>query len=167
MKNLRIGMIGYGFMGRAHSNAYRKVGNFFDLEHECVLQVACARNEANIKAFAAKWGYASIETDWRRAVERDDVDVVDISLPQHLHHEVAIAAAKAGKHLFCEKPMALSLSDAEAMLAAAEAAKVVHYVNHNYRRTPAVRLARQFSGETSASPSPDPVGKDDPNAPET
>ena len=146
-KELRVAIIGCNFMGKAHSNAWLQAARFFDLPVKPVLQVACGRNEKAVQAFADNWGWKSIETDWRRAVERDDVDVVDISLPQHLHHEVAIAAAKAGKHLFCEKPMALSLSDAEAMLAAAEAAKVVHYVNHNYRRTPAVRLARQLIDE--------------------
>jgi predicted dehydrogenase len=146
-KELRVAIIGYQFMGKAHSNAWLQASRFFDLPLKPVLQVACGRNEAALQAFADNWGWKSIETDWRKVVERDDVDVVDISLPQHLHHEVAIAAARAGKHLFCEKPMALKSSDAEAMLVAAEQAKVTHYVNHNYRRTPAVRLARQLINE--------------------
>lgn len=146
-KELRVAIIGCNFMGKAHSNAWLQASRFFDLPLRPVLQVACARNEAGARAFAENWGWKHIETDWRKAIARDDVDVVDIALPQHLHHEVAIAAAQAGKHLFCEKPMALTLANAEAMLAAAEAAKVVHYVNHNYRRTPAVRLARQLIDE--------------------
>lgn len=144
---LRIAILGHQFMGKAHSNAWLQASRFFDLPVRPVLQVACGRNEKAVRAFADTWGWKDVETDWRKVLERDDVDVVDISLPQHLHHEVAIAAARAGKHLFCEKPMALRASDAESMLAAAEAAGVRHYVNHNYRRTPAVRLARQLIDE--------------------
>ncbi len=136
-KELRVAIIGCNFMGKAHSNAWLQASRCFDLPVRPVLQVACARNEAAARKFADNWGWKHVETDWRRAVEREDVDIVDISLPQHLHHEVAIAAAKAGKHLFCEKPMALRLTDAEDMLAAAEEAGAVHYVNHNYRRMPA------------------------------
>lgn len=149
MKNneLRIAILGHQFMGRAHSNAWLQAARFFELPVRPVLQVACGRNEGAVRAFADTWGWKHVETDWRRVLEREDVDVVDISLPQHLHHEVAVAAARAGKHLFCEKPMALRVADAEAMLAAAEAAGVRHYVNHNYRRTPAVRLARQLMDE--------------------
>ncbi len=149
MKNneLRIAILGHQFMGKAHSNAWLQASRFFDLPVRPVLQVACGRNEKAVRAFADTWGWKDVETDWRKVLERDDVDVVDISLPQHLHHEVAIAAARAGKHLFCEKPMALRASDAESMLAAAEAAGIRHYVNHNYRRTPAVRLARQIIDE--------------------
>ena len=146
-KELRIAIIGYNFMGKAHSNAWLQASRFFEPALRPVLQVACGRNESALRSFADNWGWKHIETDWRKAIERDDVDVVDISLPQHLHHEVAIAAAKAGKHLFCEKPMALSAAHAEEMLRAAEAAGVRHYVNHNYRRTPAVRLARQLIDE--------------------
>lgn len=146
-KELRVAIIGHQFMGKAHSNAWLQAGRFFDLPLKPVLQVACGRNEEALRAFADNWGWKHIETDWRKVVERDDVDAVDISLPQHLHHEVAVAAARAGKHLFCEKPMAMSAADAEAMLHAAEQAKVTHYVNHNYRRTPAVRLARQLIDE--------------------
>jgi predicted dehydrogenase len=146
-KELRIAIIGCNFMGKAHSNAWRQASRFFPLPLQPVLQVACARHEAAARAFADTWGGRHVETDWRKVLERDDVDVVDISLPQHLHHEVAVAAARAGKHLFCEKPLALKVADAEAMVAAAEQAGVVHYVNHNYRRTPAVRLARQLIEE--------------------
>src|SRR5688572_29038413 len=128
-KELRVAIIGYNFMGKAHSNGWLQASRFFDLPVRPVLQVACGRDEAAVRRFADNWGWKHVETDWRKAVEREDVDIVDISLPQHLHHDVAVAAAKEGKHVFCEKPMALSVADAEEMLAAAEAAGVVHYVN--------------------------------------
>ncbi len=143
-KELRIAIIGYNFMGKAHSNAWLQAAKFFDPALRPVLQVACGRNEAAVRAFADRWGWKHVETDWRRVVARDDVDAVDISLPQHLHHDVAIAAARAGKHLFCEKPLALTVPDAEEMLAVATAAGVRHYLNHNYRRCPAVQLARKL-----------------------
>src|SRR2546421_3389198 len=118
MKQLRIGLIGYGFMGRAHSNAYSQVGHFFDSEHQCVLQAACARNAAQIKAFAQRWGYKSVETDWRKLLERDDIDLIDIAVPNNLHCEIALAAAKAGKMILCEKPLAMNPLEAEKMVAA-------------------------------------------------
>ena len=102
MKQLRIGLIGYGFMGRTHSNAFRKVNHFFDLEYQPVLKAVCARDAANARAFAAKWGYESIETDWRKLVERDDIDLIDIAAPNNVHAEIAIAAAKAGKMIPCK-----------------------------------------------------------------
>jgi predicted dehydrogenase len=105
-KKLNIGMIGYGFMGRAHSNAYRKVNNFFDLEYTPVLKAVCARNEG-VKAFADTWGYESTETDWRKLIERDDIDAIDICTPNNLHNDIAIAAAEAGKMILCEKPLSM------------------------------------------------------------
>ncbi|MBI3877876.1 MAG: Gfo/Idh/MocA family oxidoreductase, partial [Verrucomicrobia bacterium] len=147
MKPLRIGLIGYGFMGRAHSNAYRKVGNFFDLEYQPVLQAACARNAEKITAFAAKWGYASIETDWRKLIARDDVDVIDICTPNNTHAEIALAAAKAGKAILCEKPLGMNGPEAEKMVAAVQKAKVANMVWYNYRRCPAVTLAKQLIDE--------------------
>jgi predicted dehydrogenase len=147
MKKLRIGLIGYGFMGRAHSNAYRKVGNFFDLEHECVLQAACARDENKIKAFAQQWGYQSVETDWRKLIARKDVDAVDICVPNNLHAEIAIAAAKAGKMNLCEKPLAMNGEEGKRMVAVVEKAGVPNMVWYNYRRVPAVTLAKQLIDE--------------------
>lgn len=144
---VRIALLGHRFMGRAHSNAWNQVTRFFDLPLHPVLQIACGRDESALRAFADRWGWAGIETDWRRVIERDDVDVVDIALPQHLHAEVAIAAATAGKHIFCEKPLAMTLAEGRAMAEAAEHAGVVHYVNHNYRLAPAVVLARQLIDE--------------------
>src|SRR4029434_2361270 len=97
MKQLNVGLIGYGFMGRAHSNAFRKVGNFFDLPYALNLKAICARDEGKVKAFAGRWGYESHETDWRKLVNREDIDLVDIACPNDMHREIAVAAAKAGK----------------------------------------------------------------------
>jgi len=131
-------------MGRAHSNAWRQATRFFDPPVRPVLQAVCGRDEADLRAFADRWGWADVETDWRRLVERDDIDVVDIALPTHLHAEPAIAALEAGKHVFCEKPFCNDAEQARAMLDAAEKAGVVHYLNHNYRRVPAVALAKKL-----------------------
>src|ERR1700704_6395438 len=119
-KPLNIGMIGYGFMGRAHSNAHREVNNFFDLGYRPVLKAACARSADKAKAFADKWGYESVETDWRKLIERKDIDVIDICTPNNTHAEIAIAAARAGKMILCEKPLALNAEEAEKMVAAVE-----------------------------------------------
>lgn len=143
-KPLNIGMIGYGFMGRAHSNAYNRVSNFFDLEYTPVLKAACARNAEKVQAFADTWGYESIETDWRKLIARDDIDAVDICVPNNLHHEMAIAAAEAGKMILCEKPLAMNVAEGEEMCAAVEKAGVVNTVWYNYRRVPAVSLAKQL-----------------------
>ena len=101
MKTLNIGMVGYGFMGRAHANAFRKVGNFFPLDRQPVLKAACGRDATKAKAFAAQWGFESIETDWRKLIERDDIDVIDIAAPNDMHAPIAIAAAKAVKMILC------------------------------------------------------------------
>jgi predicted dehydrogenase len=143
-KPLRIGMIGYGFMGRAHSNAYNRVNNFFDLEYEPVLQAVCARNEAKAKKFADTWGYASVETDWRKLIERKDIDAVDICVPNNLHHDMAIAAATAGKMILCEKPLSMNTAEGQEMVDAVEKAGVRNTVWYNYRRVPAVTLAKQL-----------------------
>jgi len=146
-KPLNIGMIGYGFMGRTHSNAYCSVGNFFDLEYQPVLKAACARNQEKIQEFADNWGYESIETDWRQLVARDDIDAIDICVPNNLHQEIAIACAEAGKMILCEKPLAMNTDEGEAMCAAVEAAGVANIVWYNYRRVPAVTLAKQLIDE--------------------
>src|SRR2546430_4113418 len=147
MKKLNVGIMGYGFMGRAHSNAYRKVNNFFDLKYQPVLKTACARNADNAKAFAQKWGYESVETDWRKLIAREDIDLIDICTPNNTHAEIAIAAAKAGKMILCEKPLALNAKEAEKMVAAVEKAKLPNMVWYNYRRCPAVVLAKQLIDE--------------------
>jgi predicted dehydrogenase len=146
-KPLNVGIIGYGFMGRAHSNAYRRVNNFFDLEYRPVLKAACARDEAKVKAFADKWGYESIETDWRRLLARKDIDVVDICTPNNTHAEIAIAAAQAGKMILCEKPLAMNAPEGLKMVEAVEKAKVPNMVWYNYRRVPAVTLAKRLVEE--------------------
>ncbi|MEC7429094.1 MAG: Gfo/Idh/MocA family oxidoreductase [Planctomycetota bacterium] len=146
-KPLNIGMIGYGFMGRTHSNAYAKVNHFFDLEYQPVLKAICARNGERAQAFADQWGYESVETDWRKLIERDDIDAVDICTPNNLHHEIAIAAAKAGKMILCEKPLAMDVEQGEEMCKAVEDAGVANTVWYNYRRVPAVTLAKQLIDE--------------------
>jgi predicted dehydrogenase len=144
---LNIALIGTKFMGKAHSNAWLNASHFFDLPRRPVLKVACGRNTEDLAHFARTWGWEETETDWRKVIERPDVDVVDIGVPQNLHREIAVAAAKAGKHLFCEKPLALSRAEGQEMLDAANAAGVVHYLNHNYRRVPAVALAKRLIDE--------------------
>ena len=146
-KELRVGMIGYGFMGRAHSNAYKQVGQFFPSEHKVVLKAACARNEAEIAKFANQWGYESVETDWKKLVARPDIDVVDICTPNNLHKEIAIACAAAGKAILCEKPLAMNAVEGREMVAAVEKAKVPNMVWYNYRRIPAVTLAKKLIEE--------------------
>ena len=143
-KELRIGMIGYGFMGRTHSNGYRKVNNFFDLEYRPVLKAACARNQDELQKFADQWGYESTENDWRKLLERDDIDAVDICVPNNLHREIAIAAAEAGKMILCEKPLSMDAEEGEEMCAAVEKAGVPNTVWYNYRRVPAVTHAKNI-----------------------
>jgi predicted dehydrogenase len=146
-KILNIGMVGYGFMGRTHSNAFLQAGRFFDLEYQPVLKAVCARNAARAEAFAANWGYQSTETDWRKLVERSDIDLIDIASPNDTHAEIAIAAANAGKIVMCEKPLGRTSAEAGAMVDAVESAKVPNMVWYNYRRVPAVMLLKQLLDE--------------------
>ena len=146
-KPFRIGMIGYGFMGKAHSNAYRKVGNFFDLDFDVQLKAICARTAENAQDFADTWGYESVETDWRQLLERDDIDAVDICVPNNLHKEIALAAADAGKIILCEKPLAMNTVEGEEMCQAVERAGIANMVWYNYRRVPAVTFAKQLIDE--------------------
>jgi predicted dehydrogenase len=147
MKQLNVGLIGCGFMGRAHSNAYRKVGNFFDLDYQPVLKAICDSNEDKARKHAAQWGFESVETNWKQLIARDDIDLVDICLPNNAHAAAAIAAAKAGKMVFCEKPLARDGKEAEGMVKAIEKAKVPNFVSFNYRRIPAVTLAKRLIDE--------------------
>src|SRR2546423_7693960 len=147
MKNLNIGLIGYGFMGRAHTNGFRKVSNFFDLEYQPVLKAVCARDGAKVKAFAQKWGYEGWETDWRKLIERKDVELIDIACPNDMHHDIAVAAAKAGKMILCEKPLSMDGPQGLKMVQAVEKAGVPNMVWYNYRRVPAVTLAKQLIDE--------------------
>jgi predicted dehydrogenase len=146
-KPLNVAVVGCGFMGRIHSNAFGKVGNFFDLKHRPVLKAVCARNPEGVRAFADRWGYESIETDWRKLVERSDIDLIDIAAPNDAHAEIAIAAAQAGKMVMCEKPLGRNGAEAARMVAAVARAKVANMVWYNYRRVPAVMLAKQLIDE--------------------
>src|SRR5438876_9475264 len=146
-KPLNVGLIGYGFMGRAHSNAYAQVNHFFDLPYRPVRKAACARDAAKAKAFADQWGYESVETDWRKLVARKDIDAVDICVPNNLHAEIAIEAAKNGKMILCEKPLAMNSAEGKRMVEAVEKAGVANTVWYNYRRIPAVTLAKWLIDE--------------------
>ncbi|MBI3671911.1 MAG: Gfo/Idh/MocA family oxidoreductase [Rhizobiales bacterium] len=147
VKKLNIGLVGYGFMGRTHSNAFCQVPHFFDVPFAPVLKAACARDAAKLKPFAERWGYQSIETDWRKLVERKDIDLIDIASPNDTHMEVALAAAAAGKMVMCEKPLGRSAAESRRMVEAVEKAGVANMVWYNYRRVPAVTLAKQIIDE--------------------
>ncbi|MGD0497579.1 MAG: Gfo/Idh/MocA family oxidoreductase [Bryobacteraceae bacterium] len=147
MRKLNVAIIGAKFMGKAHSNAWSRVHRFFDVPFEPVMKVACGLPNEPLQAFADRWGWQSISTDWKETVNRPDIDIVDVAAPPFLHHDMAIEAARAGKHVFCEKPLCLTYPQAVEMRDAAEKAGIVHYLNHNYRRCPAVSLARQLIAE--------------------
>ncbi|HZG93848.1 MAG TPA: Gfo/Idh/MocA family oxidoreductase [Mycobacteriales bacterium] len=144
---LGVGMVGYAFMGAAHSQAWRTAGRFFDLPLAPAMTAVCGRDKAAVTEAAARLGWASTETDWKALLTRDDIDLVDVCTPGDSHAEIAIAALEAGKHVLCEKPLANTVEEAEAMTAAAErarAAGVRSMVAFNYRRVPAVAFARQL-----------------------
>ncbi|MBW3635569.1 MAG: Gfo/Idh/MocA family oxidoreductase [Armatimonadetes bacterium] len=143
-KEVGIGLIGYAFMGKTHSNAYRQVTKFFEPSVTPRLRAICGRNEANVSRAADQLGWEGYETDWRKLIDRPDIDIVDISTPGNEHREMAIYAANAGKTVFCEKPLGNSFDDAKAMLDAAEQNKVVNMVCFNYRRVPAIALAKRM-----------------------
>ncbi|WP_219467159.1 Gfo/Idh/MocA family protein [Nonomuraea rhizosphaerae] len=142
-----VGMIGYAFMGRVHSQAWRTVGAFFDLPLAPRMAVLAGRSKDSTAAAAAKLGWADVETDWREVVRRDDVQIIDICTPGDSHAEIAIAALEAGKHVICEKPLANSVAEAEAMVRAAAASTGRNMVAFNYRRVPAVALAHRLVAE--------------------
>ncbi len=144
MPEINIALIGYKFMGKAHSNAYRQVSHFFPGKFTPRLKVICGRDRAGLEAAARQFGWEETETDWRRVIERKDIDVVDVSSPGNLHAPMAIAAAQAGKHVICEKPLANTLPDAKKMLQAVQRAGVKHMIMHNYRKIPAVALAKKM-----------------------
>jgi predicted dehydrogenase len=146
-KRINVGMVGYKFMGKAHSHAYRDLPMFFPQAAKPVMKLICGRDESGVAQAAEQFGWEGYVTDWRRLLDRDDIDLIDINAPSDAHKEIAIAAAKAGKHLFCEKPLALTLADAREMLQAAEAAGVKHMVGFNYRFAPAVQLAKKLVQE--------------------
>ncbi|HSI73801.1 MAG TPA: Gfo/Idh/MocA family oxidoreductase [Fimbriimonas sp.] len=143
-KQLNIGLIGYQFMGKAHSNAYRQVGRFFDLPYDVHMHTVCGRNEAAVRKAAETYGWTNVETDWRKVISNPEIDVIDVSTPGNTHAEIAIAAAEAGKAVFCEKPIGNTLEEAQRMLEAVKKAGVPHAVFHNYRKAPAVALAKKL-----------------------
>jgi len=147
-RKLNVALIGYQFMGKAHSNAYRQVARFFDdLEVEPVMKVICGRNEENVRKAAQKYGWEEYDTSWERVVERKDIDLVDVSVPGNMHAPIAIAAANAGKMVLCEKPLANTLAEARQMVEAVQKNKVPNALCHNYRFAPAVQLAKQLIDE--------------------
>ncbi len=144
---LRVGMVGYAFMGAAHSHAWRTAPRFFDLPLAPELTALAGRNEEGVRAAAGKYGWESVETDWRRLIERDDIDLIDICTPGNTHADIAIAALEAGKHVLCEKPLANSVEEAEKMTLVARAAAergVFSMCGFSYRRTPALALAKRM-----------------------
>jgi len=147
-KTLNVAVIGGGFMGKAHSNGWQRVGEFFDVPFKPVLKIMADKSKnANLEQFQERWGYEEITYDWTEILERDDIDIIDICTPTFVHKEMVIAAAKAGKHVVCEKPLTVSYADALEMLEACKEAGVVHYLNHNYRRVPAVAMAKKMVEE--------------------
>ena len=146
-KTLRVGMIGYRFMGKAHSNAWRQAARFFPLKAHVEMHTVCGRDVAGVSAARAQLGWQHSSHDWREVVESPLIDVVDINTPNDSHAEIAIAAAQNGKHVLCEKPLAMTVKEAEKMLAAAQKAKIVHMVCHNYRRIPAIAQAKKMIAE--------------------
>ncbi|GAK39351.1 Gfo/Idh/MocA family oxidoreductase [Paenibacillus urinalis] len=144
MSSVRVGMIGYKFMGKAHSNAYRSVPMFFPQAVKPEMSVICGRDPKGVKEAQEQFGWQESVTDWRELVTREDIDLIDINAPSDVHKEIAIAAAQAGKHIFCEKPLALNLKDSREMLEAAETAGIKHMIGFNYRFSPAVQLAKDL-----------------------
>ncbi|MCK9222394.1 MAG: Gfo/Idh/MocA family oxidoreductase [Limnochordia bacterium] len=144
MGTLNIGLVGYKFMGKAHSHAFRDVSMFFDLPVKPVMKVLCGRDEKSVAESARKFGWEEYVTSWEELVQRDDIDLIDITAPSNVHKEIVLAAAQNGKHIFCEKPLALTLEDAEQMLQAVTEAGVKHMIGFNYRRVPAIMLIKQM-----------------------
>lgn len=146
-KRINVAMIGYRFMGKAHSNAWRQVGRFFDTPVEPVMKVVCGQNEADVKKAAEALGWNEYATSWESVIDRADIDLIDICTPGDSHMPIAIAAARAKKIVFCEKPLANNLQEAEKMLEAVRSNSVIHMICHNYRRAPAIALAKQLIDE--------------------
>lgn len=144
MKTIKIGMVGYKFMGKAHSNALQRLGMFFDSGAKVELKALCGRDPVWVRKAADQFGFEAVETSWEKLVKRADIDAVDITAPSNVHKQIAIAAAENGKHIFCEKPLALTVGDARDILAAVEKAGVKHQIGFNYRFAPAILLAKQL-----------------------
>ena len=147
-KTINVGLVGYQFMGKAHSHAYKDMSFFFpDAKSHPAMRALCGRNKQGVQAAADQFGWATVETSWKKLVQRDDIDLIDVSTPGNTHADIAIAAAENGKHVFCEKPLANNLQEARSMLKAVQKANVKHMVAYNYRRVPAVMLAKQIIDE--------------------
>jgi predicted dehydrogenase len=144
---LSFGLVGYKFMGKAHSNALQRIGMFFNPTVKIGMKAICGRDESWVRESAEKFGWESYETSWMKLIEREDIDVIDITAPSNFHKEIAIYAANQGKHIFCEKPLALNLKDAREMLNAVEKAGVKHQIGFNYRFAPAIQLAKKMIDE--------------------
>jgi predicted dehydrogenase len=143
-KRLRVGMIGYRFMGKAHSNAWRQAPHFFPLKAEVEMSTICGRDPTALESARSQLGWTRASTDWRAVVNSPEIDVIDINTPNDSHAEIAIAAARAGKHILCEKPLGMDVGQCKEMLDAAKKAKIVHMVCHNYRRIPAIAQAKKM-----------------------
>lgn len=143
-KQVRVGLVGYKFMGKAHSHAYRDVSFYFDTKAKPVLKAICGRNKEGVKEAATTMGWQSYETDWRKLIARDDIDLIDIVTPNNSHAEIAILCRGSRQACFCEKPLALTLEQSQRMLDAVEKNGVVHMINHNYRFAPAVQWAKKL-----------------------
>jgi predicted dehydrogenase len=146
-KTLRVGMIGYRFMGKAHSNAWRQAPHFFPLKANIEMRTICGRDPKGVESARSQLGWQNASTDWREVIESPDIDIVDVNTPNDSHAEISIAAARAGKHVLCEKPLAMNVQECNDMLAAVKKARVVHMVCHNYRRIPAIAQARKMIEE--------------------
>ena len=146
-KTLRVGMIGYRFMGKAHSNGWRQAPRFFPLEADLEMHTICGRNPEGVAAAARELGWKNASTDWKAVIENAEIDIIDINTPNDSHAEIAIAAANAGKHVLCEKPLALTVGQCREMLDVAKKNGVVHMVCHNYRRIPAIAHAKKMIEE--------------------
>lgn len=146
-RKINVGMVGYKFMGKAHAHAYRDVPFYFDNQVQPVLKALCGRDKEGVREAANKFGFESFETDWRTLIQRDDIDLIDIVTPNNTHAEIVLEAVKAGKHVICEKPLAMNLEEANIMLQAAKENGVVHMVSHNYRFAPAVQFAKKLISE--------------------
>ena len=147
MKTLNFGLVGYKFMGKTHSDALARIPRFFDLDVRIAQKALCGRDGEWARTAADRYGWEDVETDWRRLVAREDIHIIDITAPSNAHSEIAIAAAQHGKHIFCEKPLALTLADSRAMLEAAQAAGVKHQIGFNYRFAPALVMAKKLIDE--------------------
>lgn len=146
-EKLNVGLIGYKFMGKAHSNALQRIGMFFNPSVNIGMKAICGREESWVRESAERFGWEGYETSWEKLIQRPDIDIIDITAPSNAHKEIALGAAEAGKHIFCEKPLALNLKDAREMLAVVEKSKVKHQIGFNYRFAPAIQLAKKFIDE--------------------